>query len=195
MNRWAARLIAAMLVLLLLIVLVSWFLSAATTGRVHSLLSAEGMRWLCSHLAQMLGGAPLAYLLTVSMAAGCLWQSRLLQALFRPAGYRQRMALRLSLVPASLGVALLVWFCAAPHAVLLSATGHLWPSPFSRALVPLLSGLLMVVASCYGLASRTLSSFSDVVQAVCWGISKASPLIVLCMLVIQIYESLCYVFQ
>jgi len=81
-----------------------------------------------------------------------------------------------------------------PHAVLLSATGQLWPSPFSRALVPLLSLLTIITSSIYGLASRNFTTLVDIISSIIWGIEKAASLILIYILALHLYESLCYVF-
>ena len=69
---------AAVVVLLLcevLLILLSWTLSATMTDGVRSLLSEEGVRWLFGSYTDMLQSQWLVWLLLLSMAAGCLWRS------------------------------------------------------------------------------------------------------------------------
>jgi aminobenzoyl-glutamate transport protein len=78
--------------------------------------------------------------------------------------------------------------------VLLSSTGMLWPSPFSRALVPILSALTVITSSCYGLLSRTFTSLYDVYDSFRFGLQQAVPLLILYLFVVTFYESCLYVF-
>ena len=89
------------------------------------------------------------------------------------------------------GVALLI---AMPQAVLLSATGTFWPSPFSRALVPLAAIITINTSICYGLLSRTFTSVADIYESQKWGLSKAAPLMILYLIVVTLYESFRFVF-
>lgn len=192
MTKVVARIVLLLIVAEMLLVLLSWLLSATQTEGVRPLLSSEGVRWMFGQFTGMMLKPQLVWLLLLSMTFGCVWRS----GVFRPsqAAFRRRFALRVSL---SLLLVLLV--CAAslvfvPHAVLLSATGRIWPSPFSRALVPMMAGIAMVVSSCYGLLSRTFTSLHDIFASLNWGLQQASPLIILCLFLLQFYAACCYVF-
>ena len=78
--------------------------------------------------------------------------------------------------------------------MLLSATGGLWPSPFSRALVPSAALGIIVLAVSYGAVTRHFTSLTDVWQSLSDGMATAAPLLVLYVLLIQLYSSLCFVF-
>jgi len=128
----------------------------------------------------------------LSMAFGCLWQS----CLFRPSqtSFRRQFALRLSAVVFVVQTASIALLIATPQAVLLSATGTLWPSPFSRALVPLAAIITINTSICYGLLSRTFTSVADIYESQKWGLSKAAPLMILYLIVVTLYESFRFVF-
>ena len=81
---------------------------------------------------------------------------------------------------------------AIPHAVLLSAVGGLWPSPFSASLVPVVAFSITLVSASYGLMSGRFDNISAVYDAVLQGIRQAAPLFLFYVLVVQIYESLCF---
>ena len=83
----------------------------------------------------------------------------------------------------------------APHGVLLSATGRLFPSPFSRALVPIVAFGVLLSSVTFGLASGRFRSAADVVAALSYGVSIAAPLFLLYVLIFQLYHSLRYVFR
>lgn len=192
MTKIVARLVFLLIVVELLLVLLSWLLSATQTEGVRSLLSSEGIRFMFSQFTNMLLKPQLIWLILLAMAGGCVWQSGVLRS--SQVAFRRRFALRVSLsvlVVMLLGIASLVFM---PHAVLLSSTGRIWPSPFSRALVPMASGVAVVASSCYGLLSRTFTSLNDIFSSLNWGIQQASPLIILCLLLLQFYGACCYVF-
>jgi hypothetical protein len=54
---------------------------------------------------------------------------------------------------------------------------------------------VLSVSVTYGLAARTFTNLSDIIQSVSWGLSQAAPLFLIYVLAIQLYESLCYVFS
>lgn len=192
MKKLFVRLLLLLLVSELLLVLTSWLLSATQTEGVRTILSSEGLRWLMGQFTVMLLKPQLIWLLLLAMAGGCLWQS----SIFRPAqtSFRRQFALRLSAVVFIAQIVGFLLLIAMPQAVLLSATGALWPSPFSRALVPLAALIIINTSICYGLLSRTFTSAVDIYDSIKWGLSKAAPLLILYLFVVLIYESCRFVF-
>ena len=187
--------IALVLVLALLaLVLVSWLLSATTGDSVRSLLSSEGIRFFFGGFVSMLQTSQLIWLLLLAMAWGCLRSSGLFDIFSSPIGYRRRQALLLLLGILAVYVFVVALLTMIPHAVLLSTTGRLWPSAFSRALVPLVSFGIILLSTVYGLVSRRFLSIADVFQSLSDGIVAAAPLFVLYVLFIQLFESLRFVF-
>lgn len=180
----------------LVLVLVSWLLSAAMTGGVRALLSSEGVRWLFGSFTSMLASPWLVWLLLLAVAIGSLWQSGLPQLLRRratPVTYRERTALTAVVLLLLLDVVVLATLTLVPHAVLLSSTGALFPSAFSRALVPIVTFALLLASFTYGLMSGSFASLTDAVWSFTVGIRKAAPLIVLYFLIKLFYESLRFV--
>ncbi len=178
----------------LALILMSWFLTATMTDGVRSLLSGEGIRFFFGSFTQMLLQPVLVWMLLLSMAVGCLRGSGMLKA-FRREEFRRRLtALRLSAVLLLVMLAVVVALSYMPHAVLLSATGTFWPSPFSRALVPIVAFAIVVLAAFYGLMTRHFLSFADVCQAMAHGLAQWAPLFVLYVLAAQFIASFHYVF-
>lgn len=185
----------ALLLALVVLVLVSWLLSATQGEGVRSLLSSEGIRFFFGGFTDMLLKPLLVWLLLLSMAWGCLRHSGLLQFFSTPlVPRRRRQALIL------LSVILLVFVCmtllltVTPQAVLLSATGQLWPSPFSHALVPILASGIILLSLTYGLFSRHFLSVADVCLSLVQGIAGAAPLLLLYVLAMQLFGALRFVF-
>lgn len=200
-----------LLLALVALVLVSWLLSATQGEGVRSLLSSEGIRFFFGGFTNMLLKPLLVWLLLLSMAWGCLRHSGLLMTPPKESefdalgdasrrsssfgvigrGFRVRIFLLVILV-VYVGVVLLL--TVTPQAVLLSATGQLWPSPFSHALVPMIAFGIILLSTAYGILSRRFLSVADVCQSLIQGIVSAAPLLLLYILVMQLVGALRFVF-
>ena len=198
------RLALLLMVVELLLFILSWLLSATRMEGVRSLLSSEGIRWFFGYFTQMVASPLLVWLLLGLCAYGCLQRSGLLSLLtshlslltshFSPLTYREKVALRVSLVFLVIYVVMIALLTLMPHAILLSATGSLFPSAFSRSLVPIIAFGLCLVSITFGLVSGRLRGLDDTFSALSYGIAQGSPLIILYLLLIQFYESLRFVF-
>ena len=197
MNSQAKGSRFGVLMLLLLIaevvlILLSWILSAMRVDGVRSMLSGEGVRWFFGNFASMVASPWLAWLLLLLVALGCLQKSGLIR---QPhTSYRDRMALRLTFVFLVLYVGVCFSLTAVPHAVLLSSTGSLFPSPFSRSIIPILSFGIILVSVSFGLVSGRFQTLAEVLDALSFGCRKGAPLFIFYILLIQLYESLRFVF-
>ena len=186
-----------MLMLLLLIaeavlILLSWILSAMRVDGVRSLLSGEGVRWFFGNFTMMIASPWLAWLVLLMIALGCLQKCGLIG---QPhTSYRDRMALRITFVFLVLYMGVILWLTAVPHAVLLSSTGSLFPSPFSRSIVPLISFGVILVSITFGLVSGRFQTFAEIIDALSFGCRKGAPLFIFYILLIQLFESLKFVF-
>jgi aminobenzoyl-glutamate transport protein len=176
----------------LLLMLVSWLLSAAIpTSGVRSLLSSEGLRWFLGHFSDVLGTPLLLCLLLLLMAYGCLKRCGILH--FK-SSYRQNRALIITLSLLFVYVGVIVLLVMMPHAVLLSATGLLWPSPFSAAIVPMLAFGTTLLCAVYGYVAGTYCNMSDVYQSLISGIREGAPFLLFYVLLGQLYYSLQYIY-
>lgn len=191
-NSIIARLVLVLLIAQLLLVFLSWLLSATLTDAVHPLLSSEGIRWFFGQFSVMLLKPQLIWLILLSMACGCVWHS----GIFHPSkqSFHRQSALRVSFIVLIMLITIIALLVMMPQAVLLSSTGLLWPSPFSRAFVPILATLAIITSMCYGLLSRTFTSLFDVYDSFRIGLQQAVPLLILYLFVVMFYESCLYVF-
>lgn len=206
MNRTTSRVALGLFVLEVALVPLSWLLSAWLPGSgVRSLLGSEGVRWFLGRYADMLASPLLVWLLLLSMSAGCLRRCGLLPALrslfrgrvgggVRPLHYRERVALRFALAVAVGFVAVMSVLAFAPHAVLLSATGSLFPSPLSASLIPATAFCVILMSVVYGLVADRYRGITDVCESLAVGIASASPLFLYYILLIQLYYSVAFVF-
>ena len=175
----------------LLLMLVSWLLAAANPASgVRSLLSSEGLRWFLGHFSDVLGTPVLLCLLLLLMAYGSLKNCGILQ--FK-SSYRQSRALIITLLLFVVYVGVIVLLVMIPHAVLLSATGLLWPSPFSAAAVPLFAFGMTLLSTVYGYVAGSYRNMSDVYQSLIDGIRCGAPWLLFYVLLGQIYYSLQFI--
>lgn len=186
-----AKVVSALALAEVLLVLLSWFLSATQAAEVRSLLSSEGIRWFFAHFVDWLSRPLLVWIVLLSMAGGVLRRSGLLS--LKGAG-RHRLALRTTIFVLIVYTGIILLLTAMPHALLLSAMGSLWQSPFSRAFVALIAFGIIICSMAYGYTIRTFTSFADVCQSLVDGLGKSAPLVVIYVFVMQFYESLRYVF-
>ena len=191
-SRFRVLMLLLLLIAEVVLILLSWILSAMRVDGVRSMLSGEGVRWFFGNFASMVASPWLAWLLLLLVALGCLQKSGLIR---QPhTSYRDRMALRLTFVFLVLYVGVCFSLTAVPHAVLLSSTGSLFPSPFSRSIIPILSFGIILVSVSFGLVSGRFQTLADVLDALSFGCRKGAPLFIFYILLIQLYESLRFVF-
>ena len=175
----------------LLLVILSWLLSATRLEGVRSLISSEGIRWFVGEFTYTLAAPLLVWLLLVLVALGCLQRSGLMS---RGRGYRDRVALRVSLSFIIIYVVIICLLTLMPHAILLSVTGSLFPSAFSRALVPIICFGVGVLSISFGMVSGRLHTLTDILDALTFGLQQGAPLIILYIMFFQFYASLLFVF-
>ena len=175
----------------LLLVILSWLLSATRLDGVRSLISSEGIRWFVGEFTYTLASQLLVWLLLVLVALGCLQRSGLMS---RGRGYRDRVALRVSLSFIIIYVVIICLLTLMPHAILLSVTGSLFPSAFSRALVPIICFGVGVLSISFGMVSGRLHTLTDILDALTFGLQQGAPLIILYIMFFQFYASLLFVF-
>lgn len=191
-TRWIAATCLALIVAEAVLVLTSWILSVTMVEGVHSLLSSEGIRWFFGNFTHMMASPALVWLLLMLSALGTFQKSGLVA--MRRESYRDRLALRFAILFLLAYVAAILMLTLMPHAVLLSATGSLVPSPFTRSLVSLIAFGIIIVAVAFGLFSGRLRNLSDILEALSFGIQKEASLVVLYIFFMQFYESLRFVF-
>lgn len=181
-----------------LLFILSWLLSATRMEGVRSLLSSEGIRWFFGSWQTLFASPLLVWLLLCLIAWGSLRKSGLIRFFtlspFHPFTFRDRLALRVSLVFLVIYLIILALLTLTPHAILLSATGHLFPSAFSRSLVPVIAFGVCLVSITFGLVSGRLRSLADILDALSTGLARGASLIVIYLFAIQLFESIRFVF-
>ena len=179
-----------------LLVILSWLLSAMRVEGVRSLLSSEGIRWFFSSFNDLIAVALELWLLVLMCALGCLQKSRV-TTIFggkKSINFRDRLALYVALAFLLIYVVIILLLTLMPHAILLSATGHLFPSAFSRSLVPITAFGICIFSVAFGLMAGVMRNLSDILQALSFGIAKGAPLLVFYLFAVQLVGCLRFVF-
>jgi len=176
----------------LLLIFLSWIWSAAVpVSGVRSLLSEEGVRWFMGHYSDMLATPVLVWLLLGAMGWGCFRNSGLLR---KPQSYRERRGLLLTAAFVICYTGIVLLLTVMPHAVLLSASGTLWPSPFSASIVPVVAFGLLSAGIVYGTVAGTYASPADVYNSLLSGLHHFVPLLLFYVLAAQLYFSFIFVY-
>ena len=191
--------IFSLLVVELALILLSWILSAAGVEGVRSLLSGEGVRWFVGDFSRMVASPLLTWILLLMIAVGAFLRSGLTslwhEGRLRIVSYRDRTAFRVAFVLMVAYIAAILLLTVVPHAVLLSASGALFPSPFSRSIIPFVAFGITLVSIAFGMVSGRMQSLSDVLEALTYGIRRYASLLILYIFCIQLYQSLRFVFM
>lgn len=184
------------IVLQILVILGSWFITVMfPTLPVRSLLSSEGIRWFLGQYTSNLASPLLVWLVLAGMTYGALRSSGLSRAImyFSNISYRQRFALKVVVAELIFFAIVLFLMTFLPQAILLSVTGELFPSSFSRSLIPFVCFLLTLFSITYGLINASFSSITDIFNSLTSGIIAISPWLVIYVFVIQLYYSILFV--
>ncbi len=197
-NRTIARLAFALSLTECVLVAASWVASILMPDSdMRSLLTGEGIRWFVAQFTQGLFAPVPLWIIVWSMAVGCASSSGIVRAVVRrhsPLLYRERAALCFATAIVVVFVAAMALLTIPPQAVLLNATGGLFPSPFSSAIVPATALCVCAASVVYGFTSGSLQTLTSIYISLVKGMQKGAPLLLLYILLIQIYYSLTFVF-
>ena len=192
----SSRLCVGLLVAECVLVIVSWLLSAMRLEGVRSMLSSEGIRWFVGGFSDIVASPLLAWLLLLLIAGGSLQQSGVV-SFFTTKGqrsFRDVLAFRVASVFLLLYAVVICLLTLMPHAILLSVKGSLFPSAFSRSLLPILCFGVTLFSVIYAMMSGHKKTGEDILDILSCGIRQGAPLIIVYILAIQFYASLRFVF-
>lgn len=183
----------------LLLVVLSWIFSATGTLIVRSLISSEGLRWFMGHYVDIILSPLLAWMLLAAVAYSCCKSSGLARCLCSVCRrdrtvFRQRLALRVTVLAFLIILLIVTLLLLSPHAVLLSPVGTVFPSPFSRSIVPLLAGTVTLLSIIYGILSGAITTIESAFRSLYCHIPHLLPFFILYIFAAQLYACLLYVF-
>ena len=181
------------------ITLLSWVGSIYAWGNVQSLLSAEGIRWMLSHVVEHYVRTPaLGTVLVVLMGVGVGSHSGLYEVLLRFCrkgrllSRKERRSLALSVAVFGFYWALIGVVALLPWNFLQNVMGDWHSSPFSKGIIYITSLSLGLLGMVYGYASGVFRRISDVVNGMASLIAMKASYFVYLFFVVQFFFSLDY---
>ena len=187
--------VVTLAILLILLVIGSWLVSILFPAlEVRSMISGEGARWFLGTYSSFLASAPTSWMVIIGVTWGVMSESGMIRCVAdKHRKYRERLALYSAIVLFSLYVIAVALLSVVPHAVLLSADGNLFPSPFSRSIIPMSRFGLFLSSAIFGIISGNTPRPSDVVLAMLSGITSVAPILVIWLFLSQFVMSLRFV--
>jgi aminobenzoyl-glutamate transport protein len=178
------------------LVIVSWLLSALRLEGVRSMLSSEGIRWFVGGFSDIVASPLLAWLLLMLIACGSIQQSGVIPLLGSKGkiSFRDRLALRVASVFVLLYAIVICMLTIMPHAILLSVKGSLFPSAFSRSILPIICFGVTLFSIVFAMMSGHKKTGEDIIDILSYGIRQGASLVIIYIFAIQFYASLRFVF-
>ncbi|MGN0281695.1 MAG: AbgT family transporter [Prevotella sp.] len=168
----------------------AWIASAVNPfGMFNNPLSGEGVRWMFRNMMLAMSSKYLVALLLLAISYGSMRDSGLWKSLFSKSRqtrassqYRERMGQRLALFVTFIFLVIMALLTMLPEALLLSATGDIFPSPFSEAILPAVSIWITTTSILFGMVKGSFNTIPQVFNSFFNGISRCAPAIVLFLL-------------
>ena len=193
LQRHLGVFIIILVVAQLMIILLSWLLSAALPDlSVHSLLSSEGIRWFFGQYSSNIATPLTAWLIVAVIAYGCLSSCGILE-LKHPLDFRQRVAIRFVVFEIVVFVTIILLLTLIPHAVLLSIDGDICSGSLANSIIPYLSLVVCVASITYAYLSGRCNTKAELFDMLCEGNRQLSPLFIIYVLFTQLVYSVLYV--
>lgn len=164
------RIILGLVIAQAALILGSWLYSAAVPeSSVRAILSDSGIRWFFGTFVANLSSPLLVWVILLDIALGACRESGLwgaaADALHLRADGRERSGIWAAVVIVAIEAVVVLLLILPRHAILLSATGDLFPSSFSVSIVPIIAMMLLSASVVYGLFSGAVHNYKDVIIA------------------------------
>ena len=186
----------SLLLFQIMVVILSWMIKTIYpdfNGR--SLLSGEGVRWFLGNFTNNVASNILVWIILIGLSWGSIRASNILQVFKRShtLSYRERLGFRVVLIEIMIWVIVIVLLSFIPHAAMLSITGQLFPSSFSKSIVPLITFIALFSSITYGLIIGRLRKGNLIIEALSNGIKQIAPYIIIYIILVQLIYSIKFV--
>lgn len=186
----------SLLLFQIMVVILSWMIKTIYpdfNGR--SLLSGEGVRWFLGNFTNNVASNILVWIILIGLSWGSIRASNILQVFKRShtLSYRERLGFRVVLIEIMIWVIVIVLLSFIPHAAMLSITGQLFPSSFSKSIVPLIAFIALFSSITYGLIIGKLRKGNLIIEALSNGIKQIAPYIIIYIILVQLIYSIKFV--
>ena len=195
-NLNIAFITCSLLLLQIMVVILSWMIKTIYpdfNGR--SLLSGEGVRWFLGNFTNNVASNILVWIILIGLSWGAIHASHILQVFKRShtLSYRERLGVRVVLIEIMIWFIVIVLLSFIPHAAMLSITGQLFPSSFSKSIVPLIAFIALFSSITYGLIIGRLRKGNLIIEALSNGIKQIAPYIIIYIILVQLIYSIKFV--
>ena len=195
-NLNIAFITCSLLLLQIMVVILSWMIKTIYpefNGR--SLLSGEGVRWFLGNFTNNVASNILVWIILIGLSWGAIRASNILQVFKRShtLSYRERLGFRIVLIEIMIWFIVIVLLSFIPHAAMLSITGQLFPSSFSKSIVPLIAFITLFSSITYGLIIGRLRKGNLIIEALSNGIKQIAPYIIIYIILVQLIYSIKFV--
>lgn len=186
----------SLLLFQIMVVILSWMIKTIYpdfNGR--SLLSGEGVRWFLGNFTNNVASNILVWIILIGLSWGSIRASNILQVFKRShtLSYRERLGFRVVLIEIMIWGIVIVLLSFIPHAAMLSITGQLFPSSFSKSIVPLIAFIALFSSITYGLIIGRLRKGNLIIEALSNGIKQIAPYIIIYIILVQLIYSIKFV--
>ena len=186
----------SLLLLQIMVVILSWMIKTIYpefNGR--SLLSGEGVRWFLGNFTNNVASNILVWIILIGLSWGAIRASNILQVFKRShtLSYRERLGFRVVLIEIMIWFTVIALLPFIPHAAMLSITGQLFPSSFSKSIVPLIAFIALFSSITYGLIIGRLRKGNLIIEALSNGIKQIAPYIIIYIILVQLIYSIKFV--
>ena len=195
-NLNIAFITCSLLLLQIMVVILSWMIKTIYpdfNGR--SLLSGEGVRWFLGNFTNNVASNILVWIILIGLSWGAIHASHILQVFKRShtLSYRERLGFRVVLIEIMIWFTVIALLSFIPHAAMLSITGQLFPSSFSKSIVPLIAFIALFSSITYGLIIGRLRKGNLIIEALSNGIKQIAPYIIIYIILVQLIYSIKFV--
>ena len=195
-NLNIAFITCSLLLLQIMVVILSWMIKTIYpdfNGR--SLLSGEGVRWFLGNFTNNVASNILVWIILIGLSWGAIHASHILRVFKRShtLSYRERLGFRVVLIEIMIWFIVIVLLSFIPHAAMLSITGQLFPSSFSKSIVPLIAFIALFSSITYGLIIGRLRKGNLIIEALSNGIKQIAPYIIIYIILVQLIYSIKFV--
>ena len=186
----------SLLLLQIMVVILSWMIKTIYpefNGR--SLLSGEGVRWFLGNFTNNVTSNILVWIILIGLSWGAIRSSNILQVFkhSHTLSYRERLGFRVVLIEIMIWFTVIALLSFIPHAAMLSITGQLFPSSFSKSIVPLITFIALFSSITYGLIIGKLRKGNLIIEALSNGIKQIAPYIIIYIILVQLIYSIKFV--
>ena len=188
--------ICSLLLLQIMVVILSWMIKTIFpefNGR--SLLSGEGVRCFLGNFTKNVASNILVWIILLGLSWGAIHSSKIIQVLkySHILSYKERLGLQIILIEIMVWFSGIVLLSFIPHATMLSITGELFSSSFSKSIIPLIAFIVLLNSISYGFIVGRFRKGSQIIEALSNGIKQITPYIIIYIIFIQLFYSVKFV--